>query len=644
LAFNAPLLTRKQRAEKLSKLKAGLADGGAGVRRQLLDTSVELAARAWRLGRLDEARTLTEQVHKDDWRDTRLLWLRYLIKRDRDRPAADHLLKSLHDEQFDKLDNLAAAVDRLRGLGGFEAALAELARTPHNADLDDRVDLLCKRFVLALELGRVEVAREAAGRIKTLLDKADPEANHPMARRYGQLAGALVDQANRPGGLPDGLVRSLWSPGASPTLDALARVLMAPANKPVNTFKGLWPDGRPPQGVIVPTLFQLDRLGARATVDGLTRELENTPGADRLLRLSLETIRAAGLARHGRFAEAAGGYVEVLRTAEGFDAQRMLSMDVLHDQATQLIASTLLLGQTSRALDLLETVPAHPPQQAARQVLLALCRHDPASGPFVPGPLDHRGSVGTSMNAVAMLLADLGHPEVALELYGQSFGQASEQHEKINACLRALELAGDLRRFDDALAWLDRLDSMVEGQPHALSLSGIESIPIRRLALRALALIDNNQPDKARHLLAMHISHPELVPLLETPTLALAWRRLGDDASLEKLAAGARAETINRRCLYDIYPSRLNGMAWPLRDFPEVLDGAIEASRRSVELDPTNAPCLDTLAELLHRRGRHKEALATIERALAAPVPKRWTYYLGQKLKFEKHLRDTTGG
>ena len=67
----------------------------------------------------------------------------------------------------------------------------------------------------------------------------------------------------------------------------------------------------------------------------------------------------------------------------------------------------------------------------------------------------------------------------------------------------------------------------------------------------------------------------------------------------------------------DADASTLNALAWYCSTSGMYLQESLEAAKRAADLEPENTAVLDTLAEVLFRSGRPKEAITTIERAIA---------------------------
>jgi uncharacterized Ntn-hydrolase superfamily protein len=61
----------------------------------------------------------------------------------------------------------------------------------------------------------------------------------------------------------------------------------------------------------------------------------------------------------------------------------------------------------------------------------------------------------------------------------------------------------------------------------------------------------------------------------------------------------------------------LNALAWFCATADMYLEESLEAARRAVDLEPENTGILDTLAEVLFRLGRGKDAIEVIDRAIA---------------------------
>lgn len=77
----------------------------------------------------------------------------------------------------------------------------------------------------------------------------------------------------------------------------------------------------------------------------------------------------------------------------------------------------------------------------------------------------------------------------------------------------------------------------------------------------------------------------------------------------------------------------LNALAWYCATADMYLKESLEAAKRAVAKEPENTAILDTLAEVYFRMGRKKDAVATIERAIAIDPDD--TYLQGQRDRFQ---------
>jgi uncharacterized Ntn-hydrolase superfamily protein len=78
----------------------------------------------------------------------------------------------------------------------------------------------------------------------------------------------------------------------------------------------------------------------------------------------------------------------------------------------------------------------------------------------------------------------------------------------------------------------------------------------------------------------------------------------------------------------------LNALAWYCATSDMYLEESLQAAQRAAELEPDNSGTLDTLAEVLFRLGRKKDAIVAIDRALAIDPDDE--YLQGQKKRFEE--------
>ena len=84
-----------------------------------------------------------------------------------------------------------------------------------------------------------------------------------------------------------------------------------------------------------------------------------------------------------------------------------------------------------------------------------------------------------------------------------------------------------------------------------------------------------------------------------------------------------------------LYPIFLtNALAWYCASADMYLEESLQAAQRAAALEPENSGILDTLAEVLFRLGRKKEAIEVIDRAIAIDPDD--DYLRGQKARFEQ--------
>jgi tetratricopeptide (TPR) repeat protein len=123
-------------------------------------------------------------------------------------------------------------------------------------------------------------------------------------------------------------------------------------------------------------------------------------------------------------------------------------------------------------------------------------------------------------------------------------------------------------------------------------------------------------------------------------TLVDAYTKLGDKT--EAANAAERCEKLYRAFI-DAHPDRplgYNNLAWFFATHDTKLDEALELSKKSVEMSPTTAAYIDTLAEIYHRQGDNDKALETIAKVFDLdPKPPHLIYYEQQRDKFEKAKR-----
>jgi tetratricopeptide (TPR) repeat protein len=195
----------------------------------------------------------------------------------------------------------------------------------------------------------------------------------------------------------------------------------------------------------------------------------------------------------------------------------------------------------------------------------------------------------------------LAGPEVVSEMMRAYATADGELAERLLAALHAAQAAGGDRRGQQSAALLVVRPS--------------NDHPEYRTRYIELRIEDHPTPiDELERVFRIHQASDLLRAHLRYAAL---FDSLGneDGANRERHRVGQALERI--LAMKDADAGTLNALAWFCATAGMHLEESLEAARRAVDQEPENTGILDTLAEVLFRLGRKKEALATIERALA---------------------------
>ncbi|UCF79222.1 MAG: DUF1028 domain-containing protein [Candidatus Eiseniibacteriota bacterium] len=221
---------------------------------------------------------------------------------------------------------------------------------------------------------------------------------------------------------------------------------------------------------------------------------------------------------------------------------------------------------------------------------------------------------GTGFSVQGNILAG---PEVVSGMVRAFSESEGELAERLIAALHAAQAAGGDRRGQQSAALL-----VVRPSDH---------YPEYRTRYIELRVEDHPDPinelervfrlHQASDLLRAHLRYAEHFDTTDNvEAAALELKRVGETL----------VSTLERD---DVDAGSLNALAWFCATADMYLEESLEAALRAVKLEPENTAILDTLAEVLFRLGRAKEAIEVIDRAIA--IDSDDEYLKGQRKRFE---------
>ena len=195
----------------------------------------------------------------------------------------------------------------------------------------------------------------------------------------------------------------------------------------------------------------------------------------------------------------------------------------------------------------------------------------------------------------------LAGPEVVSEMVRAFDETKGELAERLLAALRAAQVAGGDRRGQQSAALLvvRPSDEYPEYRTRYIDLR-VEDHATPIIELERVFRIH-----RSTDLLRAHLRYAEQ---FESEGNQVAAQR-----ERERIGETLRA-TLDRK---DATAGTLNALAWYCATADMYLEESLQAAERAVELEPRDAGTIDTLAEVLFRMGRAKEAIETIDRAIA---------------------------
>ena len=250
-------------------------------------------------------------------------------------------------------------------------------------------------------------------------------------------------------------------------------------------------------------------------------------------------------------------------------------------------------------------------------------------------------ALGASANPGARMgIADffdrLGYGEIAeLELKMLARGNG---RDAARAVVALAERAWILDDYGIALPYYERADAMLKGS--GMELAGPErALTGYRLQLckAAVALKNGHDPSAVAALRTLHEDRPDRI---EAAVLLIREFRSLGEADLAETTRVKTAAVFRRMIESSSWASSgYNALAWFLALAGGDLEESETLSRKSLAIDSGTPEYLDTLAEILHRKGAHAEAIELIDYALAQRPAYR-EYFERQRHKFQQSLTE----
>jgi uncharacterized Ntn-hydrolase superfamily protein len=211
----------------------------------------------------------------------------------------------------------------------------------------------------------------------------------------------------------------------------------------------------------------------------------------------------------------------------------------------------------------------------------------------------------------------LAGPEVVAEMVRAFYEVDGELGEKLMAALEAAQAAGGDRRGQQSAAILvvRPSDDNPEYRTRYIDLR-VEDHETPIAELRRVFEIH-----KTTDLLRAHVRYADYYDAQGN----------GEAAEHERMRIGEILRAALARD--DATAGMLNALAWFCATADVYLKESLEAAKRASALEPENTGIIDTLAEVYYRMGKSKEAIKTIDRAIA--IDPEDNYLKEQRKKFE---------
>ncbi|NIO29834.1 MAG: DUF1028 domain-containing protein [Candidatus Latescibacteria bacterium] len=223
-------------------------------------------------------------------------------------------------------------------------------------------------------------------------------------------------------------------------------------------------------------------------------------------------------------------------------------------------------------------------------------------------------TTGTGFSVQGNILAG---PEVVSEMVRAFSETGGELAERLIAALHAAQGAGGDRRGQQSAALLVVRPS--------------QRYPEYRTRYIELRVEDHSDPinelervfrlHQASDLLRAHLRYAE------------HFDTTGNTEAVEREREQIGETLVRTLAREDADAGSLNALAWYCATSDMYLEESLDAARRAAEMEPENTAILDTLAEVLFRLGRAKEAIEVIDRAIAIDPDD--DYLQGQRKRFK---------
>jgi tetratricopeptide (TPR) repeat protein len=295
-------------------------------------------------------------------------------------------------------------------------------------------------------------------------------------------------------------------------------------------------------------------------------------------------------------------------------------------------------GRNTEALELLDKIRQGQPDNTALAMTVTRLfqregRHGEAAV-VLRGLLDElaRGGKTDSEPEVRLELAEVYFDAKEWDKLAEALApllQSTDEGVRTQAVVLQAEALAEAKKYDEALAALDRGGSGPSGQPNPVLESRRAEVLIHsgreregRERLEALAKSGNSAAVlSAAQSLHRLERYQESIPVLQDliaahPDQVIAHFLLG--AAYERTGQREQAVAALRRVL-SIQPdfhAALNYLGYTFAEAGENLDEALKLIQRAVALDPDNGSYVDSLGWAYYQLGRHDEARGYLERAV----------------------------